>query len=116
MGLAGGDAGSEYCEQPVSASSVRGTRCGECQSRLARDFSLSRFSQSFPLDDFARRTIQQTALNIAMHRSHDVFERSKQGIFCVARDFYGMGGPSPISIHLKTAQAHAQTRTEEAKP
>jgi RHS repeat-associated protein len=32
MGLAG-DLGSEYCEQPVSASSVRGTRCGACQTR-----------------------------------------------------------------------------------
>ena len=40
-------------EQPGSASGVRGTRCGECQSRLARDFSISRFSQCFPLDDFA---------------------------------------------------------------
>ena len=81
MGLAGGDAGSEHCEQPVSASGVRGTPCGECQNRSARDFSLSRFSQSFPLDDFALRTILKTALNIAMHRSCDVFERSKRAFF-----------------------------------
>ena len=33
MGLAGGDAGSEHFEQPVSASGVRGTRCGECLTR-----------------------------------------------------------------------------------
>ena len=50
MGLAGGDAGSEHCEPPVSASGVRGTRFGECQSRPARDFSVSQLSQSFPLD------------------------------------------------------------------
>jgi hypothetical protein len=36
-------------EQPVSASVVRGTRCGRSHSRVARDFSVSRFSQSFPL-------------------------------------------------------------------
>ena len=81
MGLAGGDAGSEYCEQPVSATSVRGTRCGECQSRLARDFAVSRFSQCFPLDDFALRTILKTALNRALHRSRDIFERSKRAFF-----------------------------------
>jgi hypothetical protein len=62
-------------EQPGSASSVRGTRCGECQSRLARDFAVSRFPQCFPLDDFALRTILKTALNIEMHRSRDIFER-----------------------------------------
>jgi len=28
----------ELREQPVSASGVRVTRCGECQSRLTRDF------------------------------------------------------------------------------
>jgi hypothetical protein len=39
------------------------------------------------LDDFALRTILKTALNIALRRSHDVFERTKQAIFCVARDF-----------------------------
>ncbi len=63
MGLAGEDAGSAHVEQPVSASSVRGTRCGECQSRLARDFSLSRFPQCFLLDDFALRTSKNRALN-----------------------------------------------------
>jgi hypothetical protein len=51
MGLAGGVRLEEEVpgEQRVSASSVRGTRCGECQSRVAREFSFSRFSQSFPL-------------------------------------------------------------------
>jgi len=63
MGLAGGDADSEHCEQPVSASSVRQTPCVGRQNRVARDFSVSRFSQSFPLDDFARRTPESRALN-----------------------------------------------------
>jgi hypothetical protein len=81
MGLAGGDAGSEYCEQPVSATSVRGTRCVGRQNRSARDFSISQLSQCFLLDDFALRTILKTALNIAMRRSHDVFERSKRALF-----------------------------------
>jgi hypothetical protein len=49
MGLAGGDAGSEQFEQPVSASGVRGTRCVGRQNRVARDFSMSRFSRSLPL-------------------------------------------------------------------
>jgi hypothetical protein len=49
MGLAGGDAGSEHCEQPVSASGVRGTRFDGGRNRVARDFSVSRFSQSFLL-------------------------------------------------------------------
>jgi hypothetical protein len=49
MGLAGGDAGSEHCDQPVSASGVRGTRCVGSQNRVARDFSVSRFSRSLPL-------------------------------------------------------------------
>ena len=53
-------------EQPGSSSRVRGSRCGECQSRLARDFSLSRFPKCFLLDDFALRTVLKTALNIAM--------------------------------------------------
>ena len=79
-------------------------------------FLFRNFPQCFLLDDFALRTILKTALNIAMHRSRDVFERWKRAIFCVARDFYALGGPSPISIHLKTAQAHAQTRTEKPKP
>jgi hypothetical protein len=40
MGLAGGgDAGSAHFEQPVSASSVRGTRRVGRQNRSARDFS-----------------------------------------------------------------------------
>jgi hypothetical protein len=78
-------------EQPGSASGVRGTRCGECQSRFARDFSISRFSQCFLLDDFALRTVLKTALNIAMHRSRNVFERSKRRFFCFARDFFALG-------------------------
>jgi hypothetical protein len=41
-------------------------------------FLFRNFSQCFPLDDFALRTILKTALNIAMHRSRDVFERSKR--------------------------------------
>jgi len=63
MGLAGGDAGSEQFEQPVSASGVRGTRYDGGRNQVARDFSISRFSQSFPLDDFARRTSENRALN-----------------------------------------------------
>jgi hypothetical protein len=63
MGLAAGDAGSEHCEQPVSASGVRGTRFDGGRNRVARDFSVSRFSQSFLLDDFARRTSANRALN-----------------------------------------------------
>jgi len=90
MGLAGGDAGSEYCEQPVSATSVRGTRCVGRQNRSARDFAVSRFPQCFPLDDFALRTILKTALNIAMHRSRDIFEQSKRAIFCFASDFFAL--------------------------
>ena len=62
-------------EQPGSASGVRGTRCVGRQNRSARDFSISRFSQCFLLDDFALRTILKTALNIEMHRSRDIFER-----------------------------------------
>jgi hypothetical protein len=63
MGLAGGDAGSEHYEQRVSASGVRGTRFVGRQNRVARDFSVSRFSQSFSLDDFARRTSANRDLN-----------------------------------------------------
>jgi hypothetical protein len=44
-------------------------------------FLFRNFSQCFPLDDFALRTILKTALNIAMHRSRDVFERSKRAFF-----------------------------------
>jgi hypothetical protein len=79
-------------------------------------FLFRNFSQSFPLDDFALRTVLKTALNIAMHRSCDLFERSKRAFFCFASDFYALGGSFPITIHLKTAQAHAQTRTEKTKP
>jgi len=49
MGLAGGEAGSEQFEQPVSASGVRGTRCDGGRNQVARDFSMSRFSRSLPL-------------------------------------------------------------------
>ena len=107
-------------EQPGSASSVRGTRCGECQSRLACNFSISRFPQCFLLDDFALRTILKTALNIAMHRSCDVFERSKRAFFCFARDFFALGANlqrkragSPLCVGIQTAKAHAETRREE---
>ena len=81
----------ELREQPVSSSRVRGTRCGECLRRLACDFSLSRFAQYFLLDDFARRTILKTALNRALHRSCDVFERSKRVFFRFASDFFALG-------------------------
>ena len=74
MGLAGGDAGSEHFEQRVSASGVRGTHCDGGRNRVARDFSVSRFPQSFPLDDFARRTLRKTALNKSMRRSQAVFD------------------------------------------
>ena len=67
------------------------TRCIRRQNRSARDFSISRFSQSFPLDDFALRTILKTALNIAMRRSCDIFEQSKRAFFCFASDFYALG-------------------------
>jgi hypothetical protein len=53
----------------VSASGVRGTRFDRGRNRVARDFSISRFSQSFPLDDFARRTSENRALNKSMRRS-----------------------------------------------
>jgi hypothetical protein len=49
MGLAGGDAGSAHFEQRVSASRVRRTPCDWEQSRVVREFSFSRFSQSVPL-------------------------------------------------------------------
>ena len=54
-------------------------------------FPFRNFPQCFPLDDFALRTILKTALNIAMHRSCDVFERSKRAFFCVASDFFALG-------------------------
>jgi hypothetical protein len=53
-------------------------------------FLFRNFSQCFLLDDFALRTILKTALNIAMHRSRDVFERSKRAFFCFASDFYAL--------------------------
>jgi hypothetical protein len=91
MGLAGGDADSEHCEQPVSASGVRGTRCVGRQNRVARDFSVSQLSQSFPLDDFARRTSYNRALNKSLHRSGGVSERSKCVVLRIASDFFAMG-------------------------
>ena len=75
----------------TAMENVRGTRCVGRQNRSARDFAVSRFPQCFPLDDFALRTILKTALNIAMHRSRDVFERSKRAFFCYASDFYALG-------------------------
>ena len=54
-------------------------------------FLFRNFPQCFPLDDFALRTILKTALNIAMRRSRDVFERSKRRFFCFARDFFALG-------------------------
>ena len=54
-------------------------------------FLFRNFSQCFPLDDFALRTILKTALNIAMRRSGDAFERSKRAIFCFASDFFALG-------------------------
>jgi hypothetical protein len=42
-------------------------------------FLFRNFSQCFLLDDFALRTILKTALNIAMHRSRDIFsDRSER--------------------------------------
>ena len=74
MGLAGGDAGSEHFEQPMSASSVRGTRFDGGRNRVARDFSVSQLSQSFLLDDFARHTSENRALNKLLRRSRAVFD------------------------------------------
>ena len=54
-------------------------------------FLFRNFSQCFLLDDFALRTILKTALSRAMHRSRDVFERSKRAFFCVASDFFALG-------------------------
>ena len=53
-------------------------------------FLFRNFPQCFLLDDFALRTVLKTALNIAMHRSCDVFERSKRAFFCFASDFYAL--------------------------
>ena len=44
-------------------------------------FLFRNFSQCFLLDDFALRTVLKTALNIEMHRSRDIFERSKRAFF-----------------------------------
>jgi len=58
-------------------------------------FLFRNFSQSFPLDDFALRTVLKTALNIAMHRSCDVFERSKRALFLIRKRFLRLvRGPS----------------------
>jgi hypothetical protein len=95
MDLAGGDAGSEHCELRVSASGVRGTRYVGRQNRVASDFSVSRFSQSFPLDDFARRTSANRALNKSMRRSCGDFERSKCSLFGIASDFFALGAELP---------------------
>jgi hypothetical protein len=54
-------------------------------------FLFRNFPQCFLVDDFALRTILKTALNRAMHRNCDVFERSKRGFFCFARDFFALG-------------------------
>jgi hypothetical protein len=54
-------------------------------------FHFRNFPQCFLLDDFALRTIAKTALNIAMHRSRDIFEQSKRAIFCFASDFFALG-------------------------
>ena len=54
-------------------------------------FLFRNFPQCFVLDDFALRTILKTALNITMHRSRNVFERSKRRFFCFARDFFALG-------------------------
>jgi hypothetical protein len=59
--------------------------------RWASESKCSRFPQYFLLDDFALRTVLKTALNIATHRSRDVFERSKRGFFCFASDFFALG-------------------------
>jgi hypothetical protein len=95
MGLAGGDAGSEQFEQPVSASGVRGTRFVGRQNRVARDFSVSQLSQSFPLDDFARRTSENRALNKALRRSCGVFLHSKCAFYRFASDFFALGAELP---------------------
>jgi len=102
MGLAGGDAGSAYFEQPVSASGVRGTRCDGERNRVARDFSVSRLPQSFLLDDFARRTSENRALNKLLRRS---FPRSGFPVPCArgAIDWPLLGtppsSPDPFSRH-----------------
>ena len=106
MGLARGGVGSAHFEQPVSASSVRGTRCVGRQSRSARDFAFSRFPQCFLLDDFALRTILKTALNIPMHRSRNVFERSKRAFFCFASDFFALGAELLLSRFILKPPMH----------
>jgi hypothetical protein len=54
-------------------------------------FLFRNFPQCFPLDDFALRTILKTALNIAMRRSRDVFERSKRALFLRRKRFFRTG-------------------------
>ena len=115
MGLARGGVGSAHFEQPVSASSVRGTRCVGRQSRSARDFAFSRFPQYFLLDDFALRTILKTALNIPMHRSRNVFERSKRAFFCFASDFFALGAELLLSRFILKPPMHT-LRFGEKRP
>jgi hypothetical protein len=116
MGLARGDAGSVHFEYPVVRQASEGRDVVSVRVALHAIFLFRNFSQCFLLDDFALRTILKTALNIEMHRSRDVFERSSRVFFCFTSDFFARGGSFPIAIHLKTAQAHAQTRTEKTKP
>jgi hypothetical protein len=85
-------------------------------------FLFRNFSQCFLLDDFALRTIPTNALNRAMQRSCDVFERSKRGFFCFASDFFALGADlqrkragSPLCVGIQTAKAHAETRRRGGK-
>ena len=85
-------------------------------------FLFRNFPQCFLLDDFALRMILKTALNIAMHRSRDVFERSKRAFFCFASDFFALGADlqgertgRPLCVGIQTAKAHAETRRRGGK-
>ena len=101
--------GEEPGEQPVSASGVRKTRCDGERNRVARDFSVSRFSQSSPLDDFARRTSENRALNKSLRRSCGDFERSKCSLFGIASDFFALGA----GRNSQSSRGDAKTRREE---
>ena len=81
MGLARGDAGSAHFEYPVVRQASEGRDVVSVRVALHAIFLFRNFSQSFPLDDFALRTVLKTALNIEMHRSRDIFERSKRAFF-----------------------------------
>ena len=81
MGLARGDAGSAHFEYPVVHQASEGRDALGVRVALHAIFLFRNFSQCFLLDDFALRTILKTALNIAMHRSRNVFERSKRAFF-----------------------------------